>query len=235
MNSKHLLILHNGTTADGANHIENQFKQIGLTVTTMWAANNQFPADISLFNGCFLTGSPHGAYEDIDWIHQEHELIQTLANNHMPMLGVCFGSQILASALCGRDQLFRRDHCEVGFLDLPLTAAGQQDPLLSKIKDEVNMLVWHNDEVRADHADMVILASSEQCPNQIWRFRDRPIWGIQGHPELARTNAIHLFKTEQTVFEQDGADVDQLIADAHDAPEAKTLLHRFAEILLEEG
>ena len=230
--NKHLLILHNGTTPDGARPIARRFAQAGLDVTTLWAASGEFPTALSEFDGCYLTGSPHSAYEQIDWIGCEHRLIQQIDECNMPMLGVCFGSQILGSALCGRDQVFRRASCEVGFLRLPLTAAGKADVLTAQLTDAVDMFVWHNDEVCATHKDMVILASSADCPNQIWRFRDQPIWGIQGHPELTRASAIALFDAERSIFEQDGADISQLKAEAHDAPEAKTMLDRFAEIVL---
>ena len=141
------------------------------------------------------------------------------------------GSQILASTLCGREQVFRRSRCEVGFMNLPLTTAGKADMLTAQLESGVDMFVWHNDEVRAAHPDMTILAHSTDCPNQIWRFRDQPIWGIQGHPELTRETAVSLFDNEQAIFERDGANIAQLKADAHDAPEAKTLLTRFAEII----
>ena len=203
-----------------------------MRVTTYWAAGDEFPSDIAQFDGCFLTGSPHGAYESIPWIAKEHALICELAAADMPMLGVCFGSQILGSALCGRDQVFRRPDCEVGFLSLPLTPAGQTDPLMAQLDQAVEMFVWHNDEVKAGHPDMVILASSSACPNQIWRYQNRPIWGIQGHPELTRQTALTLFDEDEAVFERDGADLAQLRADAHDAPGAKTLLNRFAQMLL---
>ena len=233
--TKNLLVLGNGTTCAGAYSVAHFFEQVGLRVTIHWAANNDFPADLASFDGCFLTGSPHGAYEAIDWIEQEHRLIQAMAERDMPILGVCFGSQILASALCGRDQIFRRERCEVGFICLPLTAAGKMDTLTAQLTDSVDMFVWHNDEVRATHEDMVILASSSDCPNQIWRYRDRPIWGIQGHPELTRTTAVALFDEERAIFEQDGADVGQLKAAAHDALEAKTMLERFAMVVLTQS
>ena len=235
MNKKNLLILHNGTTPTGADSIAKYFKQAGLRVTIHWSANNDFPIDLVPFAGCFLTGSPHGAYEKIDWIEQEHKLIQAMAEQNTPLLGVCFGSQILASALCGREQVFRRKRCEVGFMRLPLTAVGKTDALTAQLTDGVDMFVWHNDEVRATHKDMVILASSSDCPNQIWRFRDQPIWGIQGHPELTRATAVALFDAERAIFEQDGADIAHLKATAHDALAAKTMLERFAQIVMAQS
>ena len=229
--TKSLLILHNGSRPTGADHINEYFSHKGLDVTTYWAAGNQFPSDIDEFDACFLTGSPHGAYEKIPWIEEEHQLIRQMAAAGIPILGVCFGSQILGSALCGRDQVFRRQTCEVGFLKLPLTRAGKSDPLMANLDHSAEMFVWHNDEVRAAHPDMVILASSADCPNQIWRYKNQPIWGIQGHPELTRQTALALFKEDQDVFERDGADLDSLRADAHDAPDGKTLLDQFAAMI----
>lgn len=235
MTQKHLLILHNGSSAQGADPLAKRYTQLGLTVTIAWASNNQFPDDLGRFAGCVLTGSGHGAYEPIDWIEKEHQAIQDLAAENVPMLGICFGSQILASALCGRDQLFRRPTCEVGFLQLPITAEGRSDPLTQQLGEEVGMLVWHNDEVRADHADMVILASSDECTNQIWRHRHLPVWGIQGHPELTRETAVRLIDEEKAIFLQDGADILKLKAAAHDALDAKTLLDRFGQIVLDRS
>ena len=63
-------------------------------------------------------------------------------------------------------------------------AAAQHDPIASELSDGVVMFTWHNDEVKADHPDMTILASTPLCPNQVWRWRDQPVWGIQGHLEI---------------------------------------------------
>ena len=92
------------------------------------------------------------------------------------------------------------------------------------------MFVWHNDEVCHDHPDMRILASSDQCPNQIWRYRKSPIWGIQGHPELTKELAIELFEAEAKIFRRDGADPESLKRAAIDTPEALGLLDMFGEI-----
>jgi GMP synthase-like glutamine amidotransferase len=162
-------------------------------------------------------------------------LIREAAERKIPMLGVCFGSQILASALCGRDQVFRREFCEIGYKDLEVTGAAGDDPVAGGLGQTVHMFVWHNDEVRADHPDMLILARSDLCPNQIWRWRNAPAWGIQGHPEITRAQAPIWFEQNRARMEKDGADVDQLMASADEAADAKTMLKRFADYVGERS
>lgn len=226
-----LLYLANGPKRQSVAKLDERFEWLGLTVESRWAYEGDFPDDLSAYSGVFLSGSPHGAYEDVPFIHREHDLIEKAAEKGLPMLGICFGSQILASALCGRDQVFRRSSCEIGYKGLPTAEAATADALCADIGPEVRMFVWHNDEVRHDHTDMTVLASSDDCPNQIWRYRDAPIWGIQGHPEVTRDQAVVWFEENRERMTKDGADVDALKESAEEAAEAKTMLAHFADVV----
>jgi GMP synthase-like glutamine amidotransferase len=224
-----LLYLHNGPRRTSVARLEERFASAGYAVEPFWAYGGEFPASLSGYAACFLSGSPHGAYEDIPWIQREHGLIAEIAERKIPTLGVCFGSQILGSALCGRDQVFRRSTCDVGYAWLETTPAAKSDPVTRDLGEKVYMFVWHNDEVRASHPDMTILAGTADCPNHIWRYRNLPIWGIQGHPEVNAAQARQWFEEVRARLEGDGADVDQLKRDAHDAAEAKTMLSNFID------
>jgi hypothetical protein len=46
------------------------------------------------------------------------------------------------------------------------------------------MFSVHYDEVRDLPAPFEILASTDACPVQAFRLGGRPIWGLQGHPEV---------------------------------------------------
>jgi GMP synthase-like glutamine amidotransferase len=222
-----LLYLQNGPRRESVSKLEDRFAAAGFDVDVRWAYSGQFPDTIDDYAACFLSGSPHGAYEDIPWINREHELIRGLAEAGVPTLGICFGSQILGSALCGRDQVFRRSTCDVGFFHLDVHAEAGRDAVTRNLGKTVEMFVWHNDEVRHAHPDMVILASTPACPNQIWRHSTYLAWGIQGHPEVDAAQARAWFDLSRARLEKDGADVDALKARAVDAPEAKTMLHNF--------
>ena len=222
-----LLYLQNSPTSESAAGVAERLRSMEIDVTVARAYLGDLPSDSSRYDAVYVSGSPHGAYDDVSWIHREHERIRSFARSDIPMLGVCFGSQILASALCGRDQVFRRETCEVGYVSLTLTSAATEDALMRGILGAVRMFVWHNDEVRAGHADMRILASSDECPNHIWRFRDMPIWGIQGHPEVAHDASTAWLELNRPALERDGADVDALVRDRGADPEVDVLISNF--------
>ena len=232
---KRLLFLQNSKVRQSVAKLDERFETWGLAVDRYWAFEGNFPERISHYDGIFLSGSPHGAYEDIPFIHREHELIQRAAETGIPMLGICFGHQILASALCGRDQVFRRQTCEVGYRWLDVEPGAVDDSVAQDLVPRVYMFVWHNDEVRAAHPDMNILATSQDCPNHIWRFRDLPIWGIQGHPEVTLDQSRIWFEENRSRLEKDGAVIDDLNRTADEAMTAKTMLTRFTDIVKGRG
>ncbi len=199
----------------------------GAELESCWAAQGQFPDDIEGYAGAVISGSPHSAYDRIDWIEREHEVIRELADRQVPMLGICFGSQILASALLGRDQVYRRSDCEVGFKWLEVTEQAASDAVCGGLNDRIRMFVWHNDDVRSGHRDMEVMAKTDACANQIWRHRRHPAWGVQGHLEITLEEAPAWFSRNRSRLEADAADVDRLIAEAEEAETAKTIISRF--------
>ena len=228
---KRLLFLQNSKVRQSVAKLDERFEKWGLAVDRYWAFEGNFPERIYNYDGIFLSGSPHSAYEEIPFIHHEHELIERAAETGIPMLGICFGHQILASALCGRDQVFRRQTCEVGYRWLDVETGAVDDSVAQDLVPRVYMFVWHNDEVRAEHPDINVLATSPDCPNHIWRFRDLPIWGIQGHPEVTLDQSRIWFEENRSRLEKDGAVIDDLNRTADEAVTAKTMLTRFTDIV----
>lgn len=225
-----LLILQNSANPRSGERLEARFREWGHTTVPLHCIAGQFPSSLDGYDGIVISGGPNSARDELAFIQREKELLREAAARGVPMLGICLGSQLLAAALCGSDQIFRRSSCEVGFLPLSLTAEMASDPLAPYEAAELSMFVWHNDDVRAVHPDIRVLAASPLCPNQIWRFRDQLVWGVQGHPEITRADAIAWFAEVRESLLRDGADLYTLNQTAHDAPIAKEILREFAKL-----
>jgi len=114
---------------------------------------------------------------------------------HVPVLGVCGGHQALSLAFGGKVGPIRagEDDCmpytkdrQSGSVTLKQTSP---DPIFSGIEGRFNIVQSHYDEVKALPANFRLLAEDKISPNQIIRHRDRPVYGIQGHPESSRGNS----------------------------------------------
>jgi GMP synthase-like glutamine amidotransferase len=211
------------------------FANADFAVDYRWAYHDNFPKDLDGYDGIYFSESPHGANDDVQFIQRERELIREAASRRIPMLGICFGAQILASALYGLDRVFRRSSCEVGYTWLTIQEEAAVDPVLKDLGRRLRLFVWHNDDVQADHDSMTIYGKSDICPNHLWRSRDLPVWGIQGHPEVTMANAHQWFEENRKLLEKDGADVDGLVRNAEDTSPAATTFTNFIEVCRDYG
>ena len=225
-----LLFLNNTANPSAVPPILEQLRGDDLEMESAWAARSEFPQSLDGYAGAFVSGSPHSSYDREPWIEREHEVISELVRLGTPVMGICFGSQILASSLFGRDQVYRRSACEVGFTWLDVAPDANDDPVCAHLERRTRMFVWHNDDVRADHRDMQVLATSDACANHVWRHRDLPVWGVQGHLELTVPEAPRWFERSRARLEADGVDVDRLVDAAEDTAIARTMLERFLDV-----
>lgn len=219
--------LENGPVRDTVSGLPERFAKAGFAVERYWAFRSEFPDSLDGYAGVFLSGSPHGAYEKIPFIIDEHAFICRVAERRLPTLGVCFGCQILASALCGGDRVFRRQSCHVGYLPLTVTCEGKDAALTRNLPATFPLLVWHNDEIRAPHPELRLLATATAAPTQVWQYRDLPIWGIQGHPEVTPDNATAWLGRARERLERDGADVDRLASQIDSGLPGATMIDNF--------
>ena len=225
-----LLFLNNTVNPAAVPPILERLRGDDLALESAWAAQSEFPQSLDRYAGVFVSGSPHSSYDREPWIEREHEVISELVRLGTPVMGICFGSQILASSLFGRDQVYRRSTCEVGFTWLDVTPDAAGDPVCADLEHRMRMFVWHNDDVRADHTDMQVLARSDACANHVWRHRDLPVWGVQGHLEITVAEAPRWFARNRERLEADGVDVDRLVDSTEDTGNARTMLERFLDL-----
>ncbi len=103
----------------------------------------------------------------------------------IPVLGICYGLQLLVARLGGRVE--KADESEYGRAHL--RRADVSDRLLAGLSVHREHVVWmsHGDKVLDLPTGYEILATSTNSPYAAIRHRERPIWGLQFHPEVAHT------------------------------------------------
>ena len=151
-----------------------------------WLPHEAPPPDLDGFDAAFVFGADAQVDEEDShpWLRPDKALVRELIERELPVLGVCFGSQLLAEAAGG---VVRPSAApEVGWYEVELTADGAADPLLGFLPQRFESLQYHSYEWLLPPG-AVELARSAVCL-QAFRLRDRPVWGVQFHPEVTESD-----------------------------------------------
>jgi GMP synthase (glutamine-hydrolysing) len=139
------------------------------------------------FDAVLVMGGPMGADDDDQhpWLTGEKELVRDVVEAGRPLLGVCLGVQLLASALGAPVRTMHSP--ELGLLPVELTAEGREHPLFEGVEDPFPSLQWHGDTF--DLPDGAVSLARSTVANQAFQVGDLA-FGIQFHlevtPEMAR-------------------------------------------------
>lgn len=143
--------------------------------------DNEFPESAEEADAWLITGSRHGAYEDHDWIEPLEDLVRDIHARKQPLIGICFGHQIIAQALGGRVEKF-----DGGW------AVGQTSYDIEG--NNVTLNSWHQDQVVERPAEARVLGGNEFCENGVLAYGDH-IWTVQPHPEFGNDIIGELIET----------------------------------------
>ncbi|MEL6619402.1 MAG: type 1 glutamine amidotransferase [Pseudomonadota bacterium] len=142
----------------------------GFSFETFSVVDMHFPDGPDACDGWLITGSKHGAYEDHPWIPLLEDLIRAIHADGRPMLGICFGHQIIAQAMGGKVVKFPGGW-----------SVGRCDYDFGGVHMALN--AWHQDQVVEVPEGAKVIASNGFCENAALVYGDR-IWTIQPHPEF---------------------------------------------------
>lgn len=134
------------------------------------------------FDAMVVMGGPMGAGDDAEhpWLAAERRSIGDAVREGLPFFGACLGSQLLAASLGGN--VYTGATPEVGVLDVELTEAGRDDPVLGELPTSFPTLQWHSDSFELPPG-AVLLASSPAYANQAFRVGETA-YAVQFHLEV---------------------------------------------------
>lgn len=142
----------------------------GFDFATYPVLRGDFPAHVTDCDGWLITGSRHGAYEDHPWIPPLEDFIRAAYAAGVPMVGVCFGHQIIAQAMGGRVEKYSKGW-----------SAGAT--VYDFGGEKVKLNAWHQDQVVVKPDTATRIASNDFCENAALLYDDR-IFTVQAHPEF---------------------------------------------------
>jgi GMP synthase (glutamine-hydrolysing) len=129
-----------------------------------------------------LSGGPSSVTTGNNGVSEE--IVKQVGNGklNVPLLGICFGHQLLAYTLGGKVE--KGKSAEYGIAKI---AVDDEDEILKGVPKEFNAWVSHFDEVKKMPDEFVSLAHSETCGVEAMRHKTRKIFGLQFHPEVWHT------------------------------------------------
>jgi GMP synthase-like glutamine amidotransferase len=149
---------------------EHLLAERGLEFRTYHVEAMEFPQSVSDCDGWLITGSRHGAYEDHPFIPRLEAFIREAYGARIPLVGICFGHQIIAQALGGKVERFAGGW-----------AVGPQSYDFDG--DTVVMNAWHRDQVTRVPEDAAVVGCNDFCENAALVYGDRA-FTVQAHPEF---------------------------------------------------
>ncbi len=105
----------------------------------------------------------------------------------VPVLGICYGLQLLMQALGGRVEPAARHEAGREYGRAELVRSDLADPLLEGVPHSSTVWMSHGDLIAKLAPGFEVIATSASCPFAAVRNRERRLWGIQFHPEVAHT------------------------------------------------
>ncbi len=176
------------------------------------------------FAGIIVTGSAASVTERAPWILRVEEYLAGAVEHEHPVLGICFGHQLLGQALGGLVEKNPRGR-EMGTVKLRILV---DDPLLDRSIEPALAHATHVDSVTILPPGAQILATTELEPHAAVRFGKRA-WGVQFHPEFDAQVMTEYVETRSQLLADEGRDPAAMLAGISAADAGSVVLRRFVE------
>jgi GMP synthase-like glutamine amidotransferase len=180
MSENNLLVIDNALDHDLYRPVDHWAAMVGFSPDSIHAPVGESLPNVDAYTHVIVTGCEGSILDLPPWAKDEANWVREAINGGTAVLGSCWGHQLIAVSLAGLGSVRRAAKPEFGWIDVPIADDGGLFPTAS-----FQTFTAHFDEVVMDcHPEMRVLATTPGCAVQAAQWGDRPVWGIQAHPEI---------------------------------------------------
>lgn len=178
--------------------------------------------------GIIVSGSSHSVTEQAAWMKRAGAFLRTASEEGVPVLGLCFGHQLIADAFGGEVQKNPRGR-EIGTVTLQI--AQPEDAFFAGCAHPMKIQATHVDSVVALPERARVMGSTSLDPHAAYSIGER-VRCVQLHPELDHDIIREYVEARAEIIESEGLSLSSIRAEIAAAPDAPKLLQNFARAFL---
>jgi GMP synthase-like glutamine amidotransferase len=175
---KGIILSIQNTEIETLGNFKELFESDGYIIETVHVKKDKIPKELDKYAGIVILGGYMSVYEYLPYLNEELVLINNANKLHVPLLGICLGSQLIAEALGGR--VYKGKEKEIGWYDVVINNEGRNDIFRGIRNNNIKVFQWHGDTFTLP-SSAVLLASSSLYPQA---FRLGSSVGILFHLEV---------------------------------------------------
>lgn len=189
------------------------------------------PPNLENVKGIIITGS-HSMVSDYEpWSVKISQWLKLVTRTKIPVLGICYGHQILADILGGKVG-YNPKGLEAGTVDIFLTEDGQKDRLLGVLPKTFKGHETHSQSVLQLPKEAKVLAYNNNDSAQSFSYKNH-IWGTQFHPEFVANMTKEYLEFDKEKIKNSGKNYKDIYSKIEENSYGEILLNRFIEIVNE--
>ncbi|RUL73580.1 glutamine amidotransferase [Dyella choica] len=176
--------------------------------------------------GALITGSAAMVTDRAPWSEQTAGWIRSAMDIDLPLLGVCYGHQLMAHALGGRVDYLPGGR-EIGTLPIELLPDAAQDELTTFLPTQFRAHTTHEQSVLEVPRDAKVLAHSARDPHHLIRYGQNAV-SVQFHPEFNADVMRAYIQRKHHDMRREGFDPHRAYRQVAATPLARRLLKMFS-------